>query len=364
MMLEKGKISAFQMGLLMYPTVLATGFLTLPTVTAQYAENDLWLTGIFASLLGFIMVYTTIRLHELYPKQTVIEYSARIVGRIPGKIIGVLFFLFFLHVTGVMLRQYAEFVTGNYLLKTPMLLVISSMILLAAFAVRGGAEMIARCAVIFTPFFILPLFFLVLLVPNLDIKNIFPILSNGLIPVIKGTLTPQAWLCEFFLMSFFLPSLSNPEKGRKWGLISLCAVIISMIYVNLITLFLLGPYTGNKIYPILVAFRYISFADFLSNLEALLLAMWIVGNFVKISVFYYVASLSFGQTFKLTDYRPVVFLIGIFIVIFSLWDLPNFTVLGIYLRNVAPFELTLFLALIPLFLLFVAIVRKPKETSS
>lgn len=359
-MVEKGKISAFQMGLIMYPVILATGFLSLPAITAQYAKNDLWLTPIIASWSGFVMINVATRLHELYPKQTIIQYSEQIIGKIPGKIVGMVFFFFLAHMTGSILREYADFVTGNFLFKTPLLLVIFSIALLAAFAVRGGVEILVRSAVIFTPIFILPILLLLLLIPDLDVKNIFPILSHGMIPVIKGVFTPQAWFSEYFLISFFLPFLRDPEKGRKWGVISLCAVVLSLTYVNLLILFLLGPDTGIKIYPILVAFRYISIGNFLENLESLLLAMWVIGNFVKIGGFYYMTTLSLGQCFQLSDCKPFVFPLGILIVVFSLWDLPSFPVLGAMHRFVTPFEIPAVLTLLPLLLLILAVLRKRK----
>ncbi|MDF2963588.1 MAG: spore gernimation protein [Paenibacillus sp.] len=359
-MLEKGKISAFQMGVILYPAVLGTGFLALPTLTAQYAKNDLWLTGILASFIGFIAVYMATQLHKLYPNMSVIQYSEHILGKIPGKLVGFIFFIVNLHMSGIITRQYAEFVTGSFLFKTPILLVISFMILLCAFAVRGGMEVLARCAVIFTPMFTLPMFILLLLIPDLDIKYIFPVLSHGMIPVLKGTLTPQAWVAEFFLMSFFLPFLSNPEKGREWGFISLSMVILTLTYVSLLTLFLLGPDTGNKVYPILIAFRYISFGNIFENMEVLLLAMWVVGNFIKIAVFFYVTALSLGQWLNLSDYRPVVFPIGIQIVALTLWDIPDFTRLAEHLKYVGPYFIPSVYTCIPLVLLIAAVLRKRK----
>ncbi|NOU74909.1 GerAB/ArcD/ProY family transporter [Paenibacillus sp. LMG 31458] len=362
-MLEKGKISAFQLGVMMYSTVLATGFLVLPAIAAQSAKNDLWLTGILASLIGFLNVYLVTRLHQLYPKETVIQYSEHIVGKIIGKIIGMMYFLYSLHTIGTISREYAEFVKGNFLFKTPLLLIISTIILLCAFAVRGGAELLARSAVVLTPLFLIPTLILLLLIPDADVKNIFPILSHGITPVIKGTITPQAWVSEFFLMTFFLPCLSDPSKGRMWGMISMSVVILSMVYVNLITLFLLGPDIGNKIHPILIAFRYIKLGNLFENMEVLLLALWIVGNFVKIGVFYYSAVFSFGQLFRLSDYRFVVFPLGLFSIVFSMWGLPNFSKLNSYLKNAAPFEITVIMTLIPLLLLIVAVLRKRKVPS-
>lgn len=356
-MVEKGKISAFQLGIMMYPTVLATGFLMLPNITAQYAQSDLWLCVIVAAVSGIIAIYTATRLHQFFPKETVIQYSRHLIGTIPGKIIGLGFFLTLLHSTGLISRQYAEFVTGNFLFNTPIQITLASMILLCGISVRSGVETLARSSIIFTLLFIFPLFILLLLFRDLDPKNIFPILSHGIVPVLKGAASPQGWIGELFLMTFFMPSLSDPDKGRKWGFISLLAITFSMVYVNLIVLFLLGPDTSNKIYPLLIAFRYISITNFFQNLESLLLAMWVFGNFVKIAVFYYATVISFSQCLNLPNYRPFVFPIGILVMMFSLWDFPTSASLTEFLKDVGPFFLPSVLVLFPVLLLIVAIVR-------
>lgn len=359
-MLEKGKISAFQLGIMMYPNVSATAFLSLPTITAQYTKNDLWMSYILAALMGLIPIYLATRLHELFPKMTFIQYIEHIIGKIPGKILGMVYVLYFVHVGGVASRQYAEFVTGSFLFKTPILIIISSIILLSAFAVRGGVELLARCAVILTPLFILPLFFLLLLIPELDVKNMFPIFSHGITPIVKGTFQVYAAVSDMFMMAFFLPYLADSEKGRKWGLISLCTIMLSITYIGLITLFLLGPDTSNKINPVLTLFRYISAGYFFENLEALLLAMWVLGNFVRISILYYAAVLSFGQCFQLSDYRPAVFPLGILIVVFSIWAVPNYSILGFMAKTLPPFYKPLLMTLIPLCLFIAAVLRKRK----
>jgi spore germination protein KB len=362
--LDKTKISAFQMALIMYSVILATGIITLPGISAQYADNDFWMTPLIASIPGILAIFIAIQLHRLYPKLTFVQYSERIVGKIPGKVIGFVYFCFFVHTTGIVSREYSEFVTGNYLFKTPMLFLIILIILLAAIAVRGGVELLARSAVIFTPILILPLFFMLLLMPDFDLGYILPILRHGMIPVFKGSALPMAWFSEFFIIAFFLPSLSNPEKSGKWSIISLVAVILSLTYVNLVTLFVMGPpETADKVYPILTAFRYISRADFFENLEALLLAMWVLGNFIKIAALYYAAVLSLANCFNQTDYRPFVLPVGLLIIIHSFWDLPSYFRLASFLRYVGPFYLLTYMILIPLLLLIVAVLRKNKIES-
>lgn len=355
---EKGTISGLQMALMLYPAVIATAFLTLPTITAQYAGNDLWLTPILSGISGALTLFLAVRLHRLYPGQTVIEYSVKIVGIVPGKIIGFAYFVFLLYITGLVARQYAEFVKSAIMFKTPTLIVLSSILLLAAIAVRGGVELIARAATILTPIFIVPSFVLLLLLPDLNVQHLFPVLEKGWIPVLKGSLAPNAYTSEFFLMTFFLPLLSNPEKGAKWAAVSIGADLFTGLYASLLVLLLLGPDTADKVYPVLTAFRYISLASFFENLEALLMAMWVIGNFVKLSVFLYAAATSFVQTMELKNYRIVVYPLAVWCVLFSLWDVPDLPSLGNHIKYTSSFELLGFFNAIPLLLLLVAFARQ------
>lgn len=357
-MLEKGRISAFQMGLMLFPTVLATSLLSQPASAAQYAANDYWMTGLIAALPGFLTVFVMTRLQKLYPKMNFIEYCEQIVGKWLGRMIGLCYMMFLLTVSGGLTRQYTDFVTGNFLFKTPALTVTAGMVLLTAMAIRGGIEVLARSAVVILPIFIVPLAILLLLIPDMDMKNALPVFSHGLVPVMKGAASPAGWVCEYFLMAYLLPYAVDQDKGWKWGSLSMAAVIFFMTYLNVITLFTFGLDTADKTYPILVAFRYISAANFFENLESLLLAMWVAGNFIKLGVFYYATVLTFGQFFRMSEYKPIVLPIGIAIVLSSMWGLPDYTAFAAHLRLSAPLELTAFFFVIPTLLLAIAAVRR------
>ncbi|GFN30097.1 GerAB/ArcD/ProY family transporter [Paenibacillus xylaniclasticus] len=202
-MLENQKISALQMAVLLYSAVLATGFMVLPSFAAQHAKNDGWMTGLLAGFFGVLAILLAIGLHNGYPKQTIVEYAGQIVGRTTGRVIGLIYTVVLMHLTGVILREYAEFVKSNFLFNTPILFIILSMMVLSAWGVRGGVEVIARGAIVLTPLFILPLFILLMLIPVLELSNILPILTHGIVPVIKGSLMPGAWMSELFLMNFY-----------------------------------------------------------------------------------------------------------------------------------------------------------------
>ncbi|MFF2288682.1 GerAB/ArcD/ProY family transporter [Peribacillus butanolivorans] len=360
--MEKGKISSLQMAILLYPTIVATAILGVPGITAKYALNDLWLSPILAALIGYATVYIAYKLHKLYPKQTVIQFSEQIIGRIPGKILGFLYLFFYIPITGQILRSYGDFIVDSFMVNTPISVIMASMVILCALIVRGGIEVLGRAAGLFLPLFIIPIFILIILVSSdFDFKNIFPILGNGIMPPLKGAIVPGGWFSEFFLMIFLLPFLADMKKGMKYGMMTVFAVMFTLVVVNLVVLFVLGPTTSSKVYPLMSVSRYIGLADFFEHLESGVMAIWVVGTFVKISVFYYAAALSTAQWLNLSDYRPVVWPLGILIVEFSFWSFPSSMEVSRYDVIAFPFYGILMQTIIPLFLLVIAFVRKRKR---
>jgi spore germination protein KB len=357
--MEKGKISSLQMAIMLYPAIIATSIISVPSIVAKYAKNDLWISPIFASVIGFATVYIAYELHKLYPKQTVIQFSEQIVGRFAGKMISLFILFFYLLATGHIVRGYSEFIVSSFLIKTPISVIMASMVLLCAFAVQGGIEVLGRIAQLFLPLFVIPLIIsIVLLSPDFDVKNIFPILGGGIIPSIKGSIIPGGWYSEFFLIIFLLPFLTDVKKAKKYGMLTVLAVIVTLVLVNLTVLFVLGPTTPSKAFPLMNAARYVSLADFFENLESIAMAIWIVGAFVKISVFYYATVLGTAQWLNLSDYRVVIWPFAIIIIELAFWSIPSSAEYTSYLITVLPFYGPLVQTIIPLFLLMVAIVRK------
>lgn len=358
-MIEEGKISPFQMALIMYVTIVGTSILYIPFITAQQANRDLWLSPIWAFLSGFLIVFIMIKLYKLYPKKTLIQYSELILGRTLGKIIGFLYLFFLLHDTAIAFREYSEFVESAFLYKTPMVVVIGSMVLTCAFAVRGGIEVVGRCALVFLP---IVLFFYVmiylLLIPDLNVKNMFPIMEYGMIPSVKGSLAPHAWLSQFSLISFLVPFLTNETKGMKWGIASVFASVTTMVFINLGNLFIFGETITSIPFPVFQAARYISVGSFFEHVESIVLAVWILGAFVQLSAFFYMLVLGTSQWLKLSSYKPIVLPMGYLILLFSIWSTSSLQEMLQSMGTTTPFYFLTIQLLIPILLISITIIKK------
>ncbi len=364
-MIEKGKISSLQMGILLYPTILATALLSIPSATARLAKNDLWLSPIWASLIGFIIVYIAIKLYKFYPKQTLIQYSESILGKIVGKALGFFLIINLLIANGFATRQYSELVTGTFLSYTPMIVVTASLVLICAFAVKGGLEVVGRSAEIFIPLYVFSLvMIIVFLVPEFQPKNLLPVFEKGILPSIKGSAIPQTMFTLYYLIAFLLPYLSDDENALKWSMISVSAVLMTLVITNLTILFVFGETASNYVYPFLNVAKYISIADFFENVESVIMAVWVAGSFIKLSLQYYITVLAASQLLGLSESSPIVFPIGILIVLFSSWGIPNLSQFTTALGTTIPFYSAMVNVVPLLLLLVIAAIRNKGEDSN
>ncbi|WP_307412318.1 GerAB/ArcD/ProY family transporter [Neobacillus ginsengisoli] len=106
-----------------------------------------------------------------------------------------------------------------------------------------------------------------------------------------------------------------------------------------------------------------SIADFFEHIELVIVAIWVSGPFIKISVYYYALVLGTTQWLNLSNCRPVVFPLGFLLILFSFWSIPSLLELIHFLRIVPFYNMTIEM-IIPIFLLLIAVLRKRNRQKS
>ncbi|MNH94919.1 Spore germination protein [compost metagenome] len=193
----------------------------------------------------------------------------------------------------------------------------------------------------------------------MNMNNMLPFMEKGIGPSLKGSVIVEGWFCQFMLISFLYPSLSDKHKAMKVGFISVLATCITMVLTNLAVLLLLGSYiTANFHYPVLLASRYIMIADFIEHVEAMIMMVWVLGAFLKISFLTYTIAVGAAEWLQLDGYRHLVFPVGILISVMSMWIAPNMQELTKFIATSGTvYIITGYLGL-PLLLLGIASVRR------
>ncbi len=342
-MLERGKISCVQTFYLLVVLVSATAVIFLPAITAEAAGRDAWMAPLLATLPGIFLALVISALGKRFPGQTLIQYLQAALGSWPGRAAGLLYLFYFLHTNGIIIREFGELMTAIVLPRTPPLVFHVLILLLCAWAVREGLEVLARVVELTFPFMIF-LFTAAILLTAGDMKlgNLFPVLENGLKPIIKASLPPIGWRGEIILLAMFLPYLARPEAGGR------CAVV-AVLFIGLIltadaaaNTLVFGPTVARLTFPTFTLVRQVSIANFLERIDAVLVALWVLGMFGKICLFYYAAVLGAAQLANLRSYRPLVLPVGVVLAALSIAAAENSREVTEYIvKGWPPFSLTI-----------------------
>ncbi|MWC27245.1 GerAB/ArcD/ProY family transporter [Paenibacillus sp. MMS18-CY102] len=322
--MEKGRISAAQLSILAFMSVLATSLLTAPGIVATAARQDMWLSPLLASGVGFTIMWILVKLNELHPNETLIQYAVTLLGRPIGKLIGVFYLFFSIYTTSSVLRQFTDFVKLTFLLKTPSFVISSSMALICALCVRGGIETVSRLPMLLLPF--IAVFILMIYMPSiieLKMYKFQPILGDGPGPSLIGAFKLMSWLPVFTFTNYYLPYVANKRHILRWAYLSV-TLFTSVVCITFVIVYaVLGPATANYAYPFMVIARFISFTEFFEHLESIVMMIWTIEIVIRIIFGMYGTSLGLAQWLNLPDYKPVVIPLGMLLVLFSYWGISN-----------------------------------------
>ncbi|OME75892.1 hypothetical protein BK120_29950 [Paenibacillus sp. FSL A5-0031] len=354
------KISATQLSLLLFSFIAPTVILIIPSLMVKISKQDAWITIFPSILIGLLNIWVMIILSNRYPGQTIIQYSSQIIGKWLGKCLGIYLIYYWINFDFIILNQHIQFINTVLLHKSPSIVVSLSLALLCGIAVYMGIESIARsneylALVIFV--FLIPL--LMLMLAEYDPERLRPVLSEGMFPVLQGAIYPVAYLCQFFILGWLLPYLNQPKKAFKASFIGLVTTSGLLAITILPVIMIFGPLTEKLSFPLFSVIQYIGFQGSFERMEALAVAIWVMGCFIKISVTFFIICLSICHLFNVKNYKDLVIPITILSVLGSVSVFVNYsTDLSNYLSYTYP-TLALFTQLIlPLILLMIDSIKR------
>lgn len=360
--MNKVKINSFQLFALVFLFEMGSAILV---GLASKASQDAWISILLGMAGGLVLFLIYHRLFTYYPDLPLTGYAQKITGKWVGRIIGLVYISYFIYLAARILRDFGELLTSTIYTRTPLFVITSLMILTILYGIYKGLEVLARVGEL--------LFFLVYLMAIaggllivfsglIHLDNLKPVLENGIMPVLKITITQTITFPfgEMIVFTMILPSLNEPKKAKK---ICLFAMILSGINITItsiinistlgVDLFLRSPF------PLLSVIQKIQLLNFIERLDVLFMLYLTIGGFMKIAVFYYAAVVGTVDLFKLSDPSKIVFPIGLLILFASGAIASNYSedikegleIVPIYLHW--PFQI-----IIPGILLMIAFFRK------
>ncbi|OKP91576.1 spore gernimation protein [Paenibacillus helianthi] len=304
------KITSGQASLFLTNTVLGAGILTLPrSVTESAKTPDSWMSVLLGGLIVMLVIFVMVKLSQQFPGKTVYQYSKGIIGKFPGGFLSSLLIIYFIIIAGFEIRVLAE-ITMFFLLEgTPVWAIVIPFIWVGAYLVFGGINSIARVYQIIFPIslFILILCY-ILSIRVFDINHLRPVLSEGLMPVIKGLKSTVLVYTGCEVVMTITAFMQHPQHAVKS---MLAGIGIPMVLYLLTVIVVVGGLSIDSVttstWPTIDLVRSFEISGFFfERFEFPLLVIWMMQMFCNFCSFFFNASLGISQVFKL-KIVPVIF---------------------------------------------------------
>lgn len=327
------------------------------------AENNGWIAFLIACLVGFCLLFVYFQLLRLFPKKNLFGIIEICLGKWISPILCIVYISYFIFMASYALRDFGELLVATIFEQTPIEFVHLTMILTITYILTLGIEVLGRSAEIFFPYFVI--FFALLgigivLSGEIEIQNIFPILGDGVKPIIKAVFPNLIYFPFSEILAFMMifPFVSNFPKGLKAGIGAYFLSGVILAYASFLQIVTLGILKQRSNFPLLSAAREISLLNFIERIDLLIVFIMMLGIIVKVSIFFYAGLKGLEHVFK-NPYRNFVLPFGMIITFFSLMIGENYSSYTIKGKAVLPlFVQTPIYVIFPLLLLIIAFVKR------
>lgn len=318
MLAAKEKISTRQAVILFLLAVFSPSIRLFPTYSSEIAQTAGWLSPLFAVVPFLILPL----LHQSFFKKNSGKNLADIYYEVLGKFLGrvvLFFYLFWLCVLlGLYVRYFAERFLSTIHPDTPMSFFTIAILGVAFVVARGGLVVFTRLTeVFFLGFMALFSITFMLALPDLKFLHLYPVTYYDILPLMKSTYPILGIWGYFTFMMFFADRMNDKENIKRFGLQSAVFLVITCLSILIITIGTLGYNIAGRVsLPYFIAMKNISVMDTLERIESIVLAFWIIVDFVIITLFVLLVAAVIKSLFSLNGTKnfisPVVLVAYLF----------------------------------------------------
>lgn len=260
------------------------------------ANQDIWLMIIstfYCLLFNIPLIFLAMRFSNL----SIIQYMEKIFGKYIGKVLGILYGLFFIRVA---IHYYIEIqmIRTTFMDELSPIIIILVLMIVSIYEASRGLEVSVRTVEFFGPIVVASLIlFIVLGFNNIDLTVLLPIYEDSTLSRINmGAIEASLIFTDPNLLSMTFPSLSNKKDVVK-------IVVKSKIYSQLIIILMviatqvsLGvEQARHSNFPFLTYVRLVRTYSIFERIEEAFLVTWLIIVTTRSVSYLYISSKAFKE---------------------------------------------------------------------
>ena len=289
--MSKDKISMFQIMSMFMLLVIAPIVRGFPVRAASIGGKAAWVSALISIIPNILIVLIV---HSLMNNvkgkdgkvlESLTDVFDAVFGKVIGTILSVVYAVWLILWAAIEIRLVAERITSTMLIYTPYRFFLITMLIVIYFFVRGNIKSYGRFAEIMLELFGIVLVFICLTVlPNLDIKNLWPVTTYDTKNVLLAS-TQSTGLFSIFTFSMFIGNkIEDKDKIKKYGI---AAAIATGVIGAIGTAITIGIFSADVVaslsQPFFMALKVINVFGVLERIEAIFITFWIVADFMAVS---------------------------------------------------------------------------------
>lgn len=317
---DRGMISQYQSITLYVLIFFSPCIRYIPSFTSSVAGRAAWMSIIPMIFIGLLYLYVWNSIMAKYKSISYLNIMKDILGSKIGSICGYIFFIWITIMLAYNVRVYAERILSTATPNINMILLVGMFFLVSFYILKSGIVVLARMSEIFSIIMIV-IFFAscVMVAPNIDVTNYFPITYKDIFPAFKGSLGIITIWSYISILFIYYDKVLVREKFKSLNFkLYLFLIIISLLTI-LIPLGVFGETVLSKMpIPFLSSIMEISFFETIERIDAGIIVFWIITDFMLTALFTYSAMHLVKEEFEIENIRPITSIYLLFVFFLTL----------------------------------------------
>ncbi|MGE5391513.1 MAG: GerAB/ArcD/ProY family transporter [Deltaproteobacteria bacterium] len=316
-------ISSKQLVFVFLGATIGIGALSLPRTLVSAAGQSAWLALPIAALVPLFSLFMIDRLYRRMPAVNFVELNQRLLGKVIGFIMVVLFVGYIIIFEALVIRTFAD-VTKIYMLpSTPLWVILLLISFSVYYVISKGSRVVARMNELIFYILFITLFTGLIPLPRADFTNLLPILDIDPVGLMKAVLNSAFAFEGIEILVVIYSLVEKKERIFKAGLIALSFTLVVYIYILILGVLVLSPtLIDSLLWPGIYYYKTISFAAF-PRLEFILLTLWVGLGARPAITMGFAASLSLSKLLKISDQRYPLLVLAVVAAMYGLAFIPD-----------------------------------------
>jgi hypothetical protein len=294
------KISRYQMLCLGFLAVLSPLIRLLPRQLTLVAGDAAWISVILGVIPAYLPILLAVKvLRRANPDEGYGELFNRAIGKPAGRIVTLLFALWLIFYIAFSIRSAADrYVVTAYKQDSPDFFVVA-MLLLSAVPLFGNLRSLARAAQFFFPLMMLVMVMVFAFsTHDVDISFNAPIVGADYASVVSAVPFVTNILALTVFFGFMEGSVADNAGLIRLAIVWLALMIVTILILCLFSVGIFGAeLVSNLDYTFFMVVRSISIFGLFERQESLVLAFWVISDFIFLSSLMFIVFTALKRAF-------------------------------------------------------------------